>query len=539
MLYLDRKCSILLCYFFLLNIIGNGVWLLFQPKWLSFLLIIILSAFCAVIEIFIFKSIPSHYVRNLFAGATILLHNFIGVTDYFLLGHFGFVIDKSVLDTLLVTNGGEVSEFISEFLSPFIFAIIIIVVIIVNAVIYSLSNYIGLFSGCKKAIFFCAKSCVLFLICCVVLTFIFQIQLQLSTLQYHAFSRVVWEYIRTKNEEHIGELLHVCQDVKATITNSESLKIIIIIGESHSVYHTSLYGYEKKTYPLMEKRREAGELFVYDNAITTGDVTYTVMKSVFSLDSMGVAFNETPIFPAVFKSAGYKTYLYDNEYSVDKSRYFMTDKTLSMLVYTSRNTTSYSYDGDMVDKIFTPDDSLALCIFHLKGQHISYDKRYPERFEVFRAENYNERFSYNQRKDIASYDNACLYNDFVINEIIKKYEDYNSVVVYFSDHGEEVFELRDYKGHGTAQSSSNMKYQIRIPLWVWLSQKYRQNHSQIIEKLNNACHAHITIDDISHFLLDLARIKTNWFSPSLSFIDPTYNHNKHRYIFDGIDYDDI
>lgn len=69
-------------------------------------------------------------------------------------------------------------------------------------------------------------------------------------------------------------------------------KMIVIIGESHSLYHTSLYGYEKQTYPLMEDREENGELFVFQNAVTTNDVTALVMNSVFSLDSMGVNFND-------------------------------------------------------------------------------------------------------------------------------------------------------------------------------------------------------------------------------------------------------
>ena len=252
--------------------------------------------------------------------------------------------------------------------------------------------------------------------------------------------------------------------------------MIVIIGESHSLYHTSLYGYEKQTYPLMEERERNGELFVFKNAVTTNDVTALVMNSVFSLDSMGVDFNEYPLFPAVFKAAGFKTALYDNEYLADESLYLMTNSTLSNLMYDQRNTNYYDYDGDMIRDISYFKDSLALYVLHLAGHHVRYDKRYPQSFAKFKTSDYGGSFSESQKEIIAAYDNASLYNDYIVNEVIKKFEDDNAVVVYFSDHGEEVFEVRDYRGHGTAKYTSDIRYQLRVPLWVWLSDKYKEEH---------------------------------------------------------------
>ena len=49
-------------------------------------------------------------------------------------------------------------------------------------------------------------------------------------------------------------------------------------------------------YPLIKNHERNRELFVFQNAVTTNDVTAMVMGSVYSLDSMGINFNEYPSF---------------------------------------------------------------------------------------------------------------------------------------------------------------------------------------------------------------------------------------------------
>jgi glucan phosphoethanolaminetransferase (alkaline phosphatase superfamily) len=131
---------------------------------------------------------------------------------------------------------------------------------------------------------------------------------------------------------------------------------------------------------------------------------------------MGVNFNDYPLFPSVFKAAGFRTSLYDNEYLADESLYLMTNSSLSNLMYDQRNTHYYDYDGDMIKDISLTKDSLALYILHLAGHHVRYDKRYPQSFAMFKTSDYGGSYSDSQKKDIAAYDNACLYNDYIIDE---------------------------------------------------------------------------------------------------------------------------
>ena len=520
-LFVDNH--VLLLYLFLLNLVCNGVWLSQQFGILPVTLVIVLSAISAVIETFVASLLKPLPVRIIYVSFVILIHNIIGIVDYYLLYQFGMVIDMSIIDTVLVTNTHEAMEFASAYFSPMVI-VLMIGTLLVNVAAYVVARFLGKNVISTFAVRLCAILGVAFLVVNVVLILFFHTSVGISTPMHHSIARVMWEYGRVTHETHIGNLLHVCQDVQAVRKQDGSLKMIVIIGESHSVYHTSLYGYGKQTYPLMEDRERNGELFVFQNAVTTNDVTALVMNSVFSLDSMGVNFNDYPLFPAVFKAAGFKTALYDNEYLADESLYLMTNSTLSNLLYDQRNTSYYDYDGDMIRDISFFKDSLALYVLHLAGHHVRYDKRYPQSFAKFKTSDYGGSHSDAQKKEIAAYDNACLYNDYIINEVIRKFEDDNAVMIYFSDHGEEVYDIRGYRGHGTAKYTPDIRYQLRVPFWIWLSDKYKEEYPLVADKLRKALGLHVKTDDIPYFLLELADIDTEWMKPDRSFItDGTYH----------------
>ena len=138
---------------------------------------------------------------------------------------------------------------------------------------------------------------------------------------------------------------------------------------------------------------------------------------------------------------------------------------------------------------------------------------------------------------MANYDNATLYNDFVVNSIIEKFKNDYCCVFYFSDHGEEVYELRNYMGHGNAYDSPNPSYQIRVPLMVWTSPSFARANPVICNKLNNALHYPICMDDIGHTLLDIAGITCKDFAPTRSFVNDRFNIHRHRIVMNSIDYD--
>ena len=361
--------------------------------------------------------------------------------------------------------------------------------------------------------------------------------------QYSSITRSAHSFI-VSNQRKLSslEVLDSCINISAIKSNSmqQSPTIIVVIGESFSYQHSSLYGYQYKTNENLDSRFSTGELMIFNDAVSVSDHTHPVMKSVFSLSETENNFGRYPLFPACFKAAGYQSILYDNQYFINLGEHtFLTDADVSNAMFSARNANGYAFDGNLVAAM-NPVDSNALCIIHLMGQHYGYEDRYPKEFRHFIADDYDKsKYTDRQREFIAHYDNATLYNDYVIDQIIKKHEDRNCILIYFSDHGEEVFECRDYMGHGNAARSPNIDLQIKIPFMIWASDKYQQNYPDKIAKIKQAIDLPITTNDIGHFLLDLADIKTEWLDYSRSFISDQYDTTRHRIVLNSIDYDAI
>ena len=514
--------KVLMPFFFLLNLVGNSAWLFMHPTLLSVILVILLSALFTIIEVLLFRIIPTSLLKAAYAVVMIILHNVIGIVDYFLLYHFKSVIDTNVLSSVLLTNDGEASEFATTYITLPTIVVFLLVTIFLNVFIYKVTLYVSKLRYTLWTIRIAAILSIVFLVGNAALFMLFKISVNAQTPMHQAFFRVVREYVLFKQSIHIDEMMQVGRNIKAVSTLGEPLKMVVIIGESHSVYHTSLYGYEKLTYPLLTEREKNGELFVMQQAASAHDVTSPTMWSIFSLDSMGHAINTTPLFPMVFKAAGYRTFMYDNEFLKNNMLHVMTNADLSDFMYDRRNTHYYDYDGDMVEDLPLTDDSLAMYIVHLAGHHYDYSKRYPQSFAKFKYSDYHISHPDDMKEIIATYDNACLYNDYVIDAVIKKFEKDNAVVVYLADHGEEIYDLSSFLGHMSSKTSPDPSYQLRVPLLVWLSASFRDHHPDIVDKLNSRRDMHIKTDDISHFLIDISSIETDCLHKNRSFISSEY-----------------
>ena len=123
----------------------------------------------------------------------------------------------------------------------------------------------------------------------------------------------------------------------------------------------------------------------------------------------------------------------------------------------------------------------------------------------------------------------------MLDQIICRFEKQNSCVIYLSDHGEEIYELSDYLGHGNAEHRKDMSYQVRVPFMIWTSPSF--SRPDIKEMIKESRHLPIMTDDVSHLLLDIAGIRCDGFRPTRSVINPKYNKKKPRIVLNSIDYD--
>ena len=514
-------------YFFLLNLVSNCTYSYTYHPFIAVLLMVCLSGSMAFLEIILLGIMYLLVVGVIY---TVLI-----LMDYFCLFNFQSTFDQDKLDILRETTPKESREFLQTYLSFGLVLGGLVCVLLMHIMLFLLSLFISKIK--RVRFFFTLISIIGFMGWGFMIVSYAKFHNGFSIPQYTSITRLVYSYqLSKKRSDEIKQLYAVCKQIPVSQDFKDKPNVIVLIGESASVYHSGLFGYKYNTTPNLKRIEEEGNLLAFDNVVSVDDHTHGVMESVFSLDSLRTNFNNTPLFPAVYKNAKYQTHCYDNQYFVGGVN-FLSDPILSRLMFTTRNKSGYRYDEELIRTVKVS-NAPSLYVIHLMGQHYTYTQRYPQNWDKFQAKEYDKiRWSGNQRKLIAEYDNATLYNDFVVTSLINKFKNTNSVLIYFSDHGEEVFELRDYNGHGNAAYSPDLRYQIRVPLIVWMSDTYIKNHKDVYDKAVANKHTPIITDDVSHTILSLGGIKTPWYKPQRDFLNSKYNRKKRRIVLNSIDYD--
>ena len=125
-----------------------------------------------------------------------------------------------------------------------------------------------------------------------------------------------------------------------------------------------------------------------------------------------------------------------------------------------------------------------LIVLHLMGSHIAYKYRYPETFEHFNHSRHpigrrDIQLTADAKTVIDQYDNSVRYNDYLLALMIDMLanEKKTSAMLYFSDHGEEVYDLREFAGHAYEKVSS---YMCEIPFILWMSDEYRRQRNDLV-----------------------------------------------------------
>ena len=241
--------------------------------------------------------------------------------------------------------------------------------------------------------------------------------------------------------------------------------LVLVIGESTNRQRMSLYGYPRPTTPELDKLKD--QLDVFDNVITPRPYTIEALQQVltFADEENPDLYLSTPSLVSMMKQAGYKTFWITNQQTMTKRNTMLTtfSEQADQQVYlnNNRNQNAAQYDGDVIEpfnKALADAAPRKLIVVHLLGTHMSYQYRYPPTFDKFQDRSgVPAGIRDDQLPTYNSYDNAVLYNDFVVSSLIKDYarNDPNGFLLYLlylSDHGEDVF---DSVGHSTLGRNEN------------------------------------------------------------------------------------
>ena len=370
--------------------------------------------------------------------------------------------------------------------------------------------------------------------------------------------------------QQVDQLIEAAKGVKVDSCDYTSPTIVLIIGESYNKHHSQLYGYYMPTTPRQVARERTGQLLKFTDVVTPYNLTSFVFKHMFSTYVIGQegSWSDYPLFPKVFKEAGYDVTFLTNQFVTKAGEavfdfsggFFLNDPTLSAAMFDHRNEKTHIWDDGLLkdwDELSRPTplplpvregsdySSPSLVIFHLLGQHMNYYSRYPKKQTHFTADDYQEyrpKMPAHRKKQLVWYDNATLYNDSIVDQIIRRFEQQDAIVIYMPDHGEEVFEpgrLVICRNHTDDIDYPLAHYEYEVPFWVWCSKKYIAARPELFRQIRAAKDRPMMTDALPHMLMYLAGIHSKDYHPEYNILSEKYEEQRPRLLKGIVNYDTL
>lgn len=325
--------------------------------------------------------------------------------------------------------------------------------------------------------------------------------------------------------------------------------VVFILGESTDRNHMSLYGYHLDTSPHLKERNARGELAVFDDTISCGNGTANVMSIVFNTSTKerdeNVWWYKYPNMIDILRKAGYYAVWLSNQEPVGRwgnfDRYYAQRSDTCHFLHISGSAAGggvavAEYDEKLLqpleDYLQANQQPKQYYTIHLEGTHENFWRRYPQSFAKFTADD-EPGDNDEQKKLQAEYDNAVYYNDYVVDEIIRRFEDRNAIVFYISDHGMDVYDTGDFAGHTSEEKGS--RHMVEVPFIVWASSGYKEQNPDVWARIKGAVHRPYRTDYLMHTIFDAIGVTSSSYEARYSVISDEYEPMKR--IYSGVLYE--
>lgn len=320
-------------------------------------------------------------------------------------------------------------------------------------------------------------------------------------------------------------------------SSHRDFNVVVIIGESFILSHSSLYGYYLPTNPRLETERDNGSLAIFTDMVSTANFTTTSLRNLLNLNdlSAGEQWHAAPYFPLLMKQAGWYTCHFDNQ-TISAS----SDVGLGRMIYSPLNL-AHTYDI-VSDSLFKYDGDFAgyaarklrganasgkkFVTYHLWGQHFDCRDRFPGkgRFTADDITIKRQWLDESRRAEVADYDNATHYNDSVVGEIINFWRDTPTLLFYFSDHGEDCWDLAPMGSRNQPHPEDRawLERQYRVPFIIWMSDGFREEYPDLTGRILASADKGGMLDNFGQIVLGLCGVDTPWYRPERDLTSDSY-----------------
>lgn len=244
--------------------------------------------------------------------------------------------------------------------------------------------------------------------------------------------------ILREREQYIGQIKIVKANKKEQIYD----KIIVIMGESVNKNHMSLYGYTHPTTPFFDSLKKSHHLYVFDAIAPTNQTRYSVPIDLTeaNVHYYEKRYNHSCSILTNFKANDYETYWISNQGRVGKN-----DSSISSMAYEANTTffANLNYLEAKTDQVILDylsklqnNSKKEMLLLHIMGSHSDYINRYKNETALFK----------NSNNIVEQYDNSIHYTDYIVSQIYERYKHEKLLLIYVSDHGENI--NLENNGHG-------------------------------------------------------------------------------------------
>ncbi|GHA73324.1 hypothetical protein GCM10009007_12810 [Formosimonas limnophila] len=343
-----------------------------------------------------------------------------------------------------------------------------------------------------------------------------------------------WIVVIARHQEaqaEIKQLQTMRQQIKASqkdwhvrLNDDKEKTVVLIIGESANKHNWGNYGYPRPTtLPLENTLSElSGHTVWFRNAASTAAFTLPSLQRALTPASKETPdkWKNTPDIFMLANAAGYQITWLSNQpsndgwiatlgKSADKSVFINSGN------WRDSSTTDLDLLPELDKHLSLPAAKKELIVLHLLGQHFHYQLRCPDNIKPYEGIDDDQVMQLMKsqgrssaiRKTRNDYDNAVycgsiLLSD-VLKDLVKKRENRDLSVVYFSDHGQEVGHSQNFAGHSEATSNG-----YDIPLFIW-------KNTVVTEK--NIFHQEpFSLDDLDYLMHDVLNINSSFYKSNLN-----------------------
>ncbi|CAG1020165.1 lipid A ethanolaminephosphotransferase [Patescibacteria group bacterium] len=315
------------------------------------------------------------------------------------------------------------------------------------------------------------------------------------------------------------------QQVNNWKARSKKSIVVIVVGETARAQNFSLNGYERNTNPLLSQHN----IINYPDTHACGTATADSVPCMFSDfghdDYTDTKAKQYENLLDVLSHAGIDILWRDNNSGCKGVCNRVSTEQLDKLT-----DAEFCKSGECFDEILLKDlqtkisafKNDAVIVLHQKGSHgPSYYLRHPDNFKTFVPECAINQVQDCPREQIVNaYDNTILYTDYFLNKVIeflKSQTQYNTAMLYFSDHGESLGENGIYL-HGLPYKFAP-KEQTHIPFITWLSDDYANSFNIDMECLKQHSYETYSHDNLFHSVLGMLDIQTLEYDPELDIFN--------------------